>query len=74
MEAKLRALLADVFRVPESTISESLKMDDLDVWDSLKHMELITAIESEFAVSLTLEEILAMRSVQAIQEVLRTRS
>ena len=48
-------------------------MKDLDVWDSLKHMELIAALEQQFDVQLTFDEIVAMRSAGDIKRVLSNK-
>ena len=48
-------------------------MKDLDVWDSLKHMELIAALERQFDVQLTFDEIVAMRSAGDIKRVLSNK-
>ena len=48
-------------------------MKDLDVWDSLKHMELIAELEREFDLQLSFDEIVTMRSVGDIKRVLTKR-
>jgi len=48
-------------------------MANVEAWDSLKHMELIVALESAFEIELTFDEIVAMRSVQDIKRVLTGR-
>lgn len=45
-------------------------MQDLDAWDSLKHMELIASLEEQLNVQLSFDEIVAMRSVGDIKRVL----
>ena len=49
-------------------------MKDVEAWDSLKHMELIVALETALEVQLTFEEIVAMQSVREIKRVLAERS
>ena len=49
-------------------------MKKVDAWDSLKHMELIVALEQAFDVELTFDEIVAMQSVREIKRVLEERS
>jgi len=49
-------------------------MADVDAWDSLKHMELVVALETMFDIQLTFDEIVAMRSVREIKRVLGERS
>jgi acyl carrier protein len=40
-------------------------------WDSLQHIALVTAIERAFGVALSMDEMMEMRSVGAIEAVLR---
>jgi acyl carrier protein len=48
-------------------------MKNVDAWDSLKHMELIVALEQSFDIQLSFDEIVAMQSVSEIKRVLRER-
>jgi acyl carrier protein len=70
MEQKLKELMADLFKMKKEEISDSLTMKDTDVWDSLKHMELIVSIEETFNVQLSADEIVAMQDVKAIKVIL----
>lgn len=44
--------MSAVLRVPASAIDEHSSMDTIKSWDSLAHMNLVLAIEEEFAVSI----------------------
>jgi acyl carrier protein len=67
---KLEALLADVLRLPPSEIQDDLAMKDVESWDSLNHMELISSVEGTFGVELTFDEMVAMTTVGAIKQTL----
>lgn len=71
---RLTRLIAEILRVPATGIVDSLDMQATGTWDSLSHIELIAALEEEFAVELTADEIVSMRSVGAIKSVLRGKS
>lgn len=73
-ENKLISLIAEVLRVPPGEIRDELDMEQTSTWDSLSHMQLIAAIEDEFSVELTADEIVAMRSVGQIKGVLRSKT
>lgn len=60
--------------MPVAKITDDLAMKDMDVWDSLRHMEVIVALETAFDVQLTFDEIVTMRSVGEIKRVLAERS
>lgn len=67
----LSKLLADTFSVDESDIVDSLKMSDVENWNSLTHIELIVGIEDLSGVQLTQDDVAEMTSVGAIRAVLR---
>ena len=70
----LTTIIADVLRVPRAEIVDSLDMEETGTWDSLSHMQLIAALEEEFNMELTADEIVSMRSLGQIKDVLRAKS
>ena len=73
MEQNVEQLLAEVLQVPPAIVTDSFAMQDVDVWDSLKHMELIVSLEEKFGLQLSFEEIVTMQSVANIKRVLKER-
>jgi acyl carrier protein len=66
----LEELLAELLQIPVTKVTADLTMKDLDVWDSLKHMEVIAALEQQFELQFSFDEIVTMRSVGDIKRVL----
>ena len=73
MKWKVEHIMADVLKIAETDITDNLTIDDLEIWDSLKHMDLVVSIEQAFKIELTLDEIVIMTSVVAIKRVLNDR-
>jgi len=73
VDQKLEDLMSEVLQIPLSTITDDLSMKSLDVWDSLKHMEVIVSLEEKFDIQLTFDEIVKMQSVREIRSVLRAK-
>jgi len=72
MEQKLKLILADILNVDAGKINDSLSINSAEEWDSLKHIEIITAIEEGFEMDkLKANEIVTMISVAEIKKVLR---
>jgi acyl carrier protein len=69
-EAKLKQTLANVLGVPESTIGDDTSMDTVESWDSLKHLNLVLALEEQFGVTLTEEQSFEILSYPLIKLVL----
>ena len=66
---KLDEILCQVFRLEQDQLSDELTMEDIDRWDSLTHMDLITSIEEGLAVELTMDEIMAMTDIKTIRNI-----
>ncbi len=73
MDEKLLKILGSVFELKEFQISLELKKDDIDSWDSLKQMDLVVSIEEGYGIVLEMEEIVKMKSVQTIVDVLKNK-
>lgn len=70
-ENKLKSILANTFALNINEISDDASPDTLPAWDSLNHLKLILAIESEFNISFTEEQSVEILSLPLIKEVLK---
>ncbi len=70
-EAKLKQVIANIFAVPVSDITEDSSKDSIPNWDSLKHMNLVLALEEEFGVSIPDEDAANITSYKLIRLVLQ---
>lgn len=73
LDERVRVVLADVLQVTPAMITDHLAMQDVDAWDSLKHMELIVSLENTFGLQLSFDEIVNMKSVGDIKRVIAAR-
>lgn len=69
-EGRLKQTLAAVLGVPESEIGEETSMDTVPAWDSLRHLNLVLALEEQFAVSFSEEQSFEVLSYPLIKIVL----
>ena len=63
---KVADILRDVLDVPEVPVTEDMTMEDVEDWDSVAQMTIMSALESEFKIELSLDKIVAMTSVRSI--------
>ena len=68
--SKLKTILSTVLRLPPDALHDALTMQETDSWDSLAHTDPIGAIEHEFAIELSADEIIRMTSIADIRSVL----
>lgn len=73
VDQKIESLLADNLGLKPGEMGDDLAMKDVGSWDSLKHMELIVAIEQGFGLELSFDEIVTMTSVGEIKRVVREK-
>ena len=70
-EYKLKKVLADVFKIETTAVNEDTSVDTVERWDSLNHLNLILALESEFGVSFSEEQSVEIMNYQLIKMVLQ---
>ncbi len=60
MVERLKELAAEVFGLHAEEIELAMTPDEIEKWDSLNHLRLITAVESEFNVRFSMSQIQAI--------------
>jgi acyl carrier protein len=70
--ASLRDVMAQVFDVEAAELDDHSGPHDIAAWTSIKHLELVVTLEEVYGVSLSQQDIKALRSVVAVREVLAT--
>ena len=69
MEKRIKEIMEDVFECDFETISDDTTADNTPQWDSLNHLCFITALEKEFNINLSIEEISSIISYKTVCEV-----
>ncbi len=68
---KLNKVLCDVFDFKKNEeINDIMGPDDIDNWDSLGHVDLITSLEEVFDISLDVVDISRMYTIGGIKKIL----
>ena len=68
-----RQVFIAVLELPEDTDVTALEQQDLEAWDSLAHVLLCTALESEFDLQIDLDDAVELTSFTAALEYLERR-
>ena len=63
---RVKKIMAAVLSVDIETIGDDSSVDDMEAWDSLRHINLIIALEQEFGISLPDEEVASLTSVRLL--------
>lgn len=66
MEDKVKEIMATVFETEASMINETSSPDTIENWDSIRHMNLIIALEEEFGIQLNDDQISEMTNFKLV--------
>jgi acyl carrier protein len=61
---KVMAVATGVFEVPQSSLVPASSPDTIETWDSLHHLNFVVALEQEFNVQFSPEEIEQLLSIE----------
>jgi acyl carrier protein len=60
---KLESVFQRVLERNDITITRDMTADDVENWDSLRHVQLVTQVEEAFGVKFKLREVLGLKNV-----------
>lgn len=66
MEEKIKSLIAGVLNIPVSEVDMDTEIGELDEWDSLHNVEIISKLEKEFNVKITSDMVMDLEDVSDI--------
>jgi acyl carrier protein len=69
----LHDVIAHALRVPVSSVTEESSPETLRRWDSLHHLDVMTAVEEAYGVRFSTAEILRATSVGQLRRLLREK-
>ncbi len=73
VDEEVKDIMADLLEIAKDEIADKTSFEDTDAWDSLKHMELIAALEEHFDVLFSADEIVSMLSFGKIKALLKEK-
>ncbi|MCF3630721.1 MAG: acyl carrier protein [Rhodospirillales bacterium] len=69
-ETRLKGVIADILKIDAAIIGEDTSVDTVEQWDSLRHLNLVLALEAEFDISFTEEQTVEILNYPLIRIVL----
>lgn len=70
VKEQIAKIMAVVFEVNVDSINENTSADNIETWDSLRHMNLILALEEDFNVTIPDEEVGNLMNFKLIELVI----
>ena len=69
----IRELVAEILGEPVANISDETSPETTRLWDSLRHIELVMAVETAYEVKFSPAEIMAVTSLGSLRDLLRQK-
>ncbi len=69
MENRVKKVIAEILDIEINSINDNTSPETVESWDSLKQMNIIVALEEEFDIEFSDEDIIEMLSFRLICEV-----
>ena len=66
ISAQIQNIFRDIFDAPQLIIYDKMSALDIEDWDSLNHINLISAIQQEFGIKFDLNELQHLTNVGAL--------
>jgi acyl carrier protein len=63
-------IFRDIFDEEEMVIEDKTSSDNVEEWDSLNHINLVSAIEKEFEIRFSLGELMTLKDVGAMVDLM----
>ena len=70
---RLNEVFRDVFDDDEIIVNEDTTADDIEDWDSLEHINLISAVEKQFGLRFQMKEVSGMKNVGEMVDIIMAR-
>jgi len=69
----IEQVFADILQEPVETITDETSPKTTTAWDSLRHIQVVMALEQAFGVSFSPPEVMTISSVGAVRDLLREK-
>ncbi len=71
---KLNEVFREVFDIDDVVVTRATVADDIEEWDSLEHINLISAVESTFKMKFKMKEVSTMKNVGEMIDIIAERT
>jgi acyl carrier protein len=57
--------------IPESEVNDGITYNSFEPWDSLKHLELVSELESAYKINIEMDDIIAMENYKKVEDIVK---
>jgi acyl carrier protein len=73
-KVKILEVMSSVFEVEVTSLNEDSSIDNIENWDSIRHLNLILALEEEFKITIPDEEVGDLLNYKLIELIVNEQS
>ena len=73
IQLKIKQIMAVIFDTTEENISDDAEPIKIDKWDSLNHLQLIVALEQEFNIKFSDDELTELLNLALITTIIQSK-
>tara|TARA_X000000368_G_C23021234_1_gene708100 strand:+ start:583 stop:825 length:243 start_codon:yes stop_codon:yes gene_type:complete len=73
LDKKIKDIMANIFKTSRKNISNKSSKDTIKNWDSLKHLQLVIALEEEFGIKFTDKQTTEMLNFELIKKIIQEK-
>jgi acyl carrier protein len=74
LNEKLVEIVAELFDLDPAAVDDALTPEDVELWDSMNHLRLVSAVEEEFKIKLSMQEIESIHSLAVLRALVEQRT
>ena len=71
LEKRISKVMSNVMEIPVESIDANSNQDNIEGWDSLKHLDLILGLEEEFGLTIPIEEVGSLTTFALIRLIIQ---
>jgi acyl carrier protein len=71
---RIKTILAQTIGKPAENIPDNARINEIPEWDSLRNLEFMLALEKEFKIKIPAFQMINLKSLDAIQDYIKTHA
>ena len=71
---RLNNIFRDIFDDESIVVTAETTANDIEAWDSLEHINLIVAVETEFGIKFSMKEVVSMKNVGDMVDIIISKT
>jgi acyl carrier protein len=66
----IKKIFCEILGADESAVTDETAYNSFPAWDSLKHLQMVAAFETEFDIELEMDDIIDMQNFRLVKEII----